>query len=223
MSAVVGIGFIVKYVLIPGNQRWIVYGENVELHLLGMDRHEWGNIHLILGFVLIALLALHIIFHWKLIVSLYNRIFKSKGIYKILTIIFLTVCALFLLAPFFTTPEVIKISQGEGRHATHQSTHYDSALDKKHMTETDKPESDKKEETKEHKEQKKHKHIKSKLEIKGYMTLGEVSKEHNVPLKYLKTKLDIPQSTPHNERLSQIRKKYNIEMNEIRDIIENYN
>lgn len=111
MSAVVGIGFIVKYVLIPGNQRWIVYGENVELHLLGMDRHEWGNIHLILGFVLIALLALHIIFHWKLIVSLYNRIFKSKGIYKILTIIFLTVCALFLLAPFFTTPEVIKISR----------------------------------------------------------------------------------------------------------------
>lgn len=91
------------------------------------------------------------------------------------------------------------------------------------MTETDKPESDKKEETKEHKEQKKHKHIKSKLEIKGYMTLGEVSKEHNIPLKYLKTKLDIPQSTPHNERLSQIRKKYNIEMNEIRDIIENYN
>ena len=223
MSAVVGIGFIVKYILIPGHARWDVYGENVELYLLGMDRHEWGNIHLILGFVLIGLLALHIIFHWKLIVGLYDRIFKSKKIYKILTIIFLTVCALFMLAPFFTTPEVIRIGQGEGRHATHQGIGKELDLDETDIFETDKPEPDKKEAVKEHKEQKKHKNSKSKLEIKGYMTLGEVSKEHNVPLDYLKTKLNIPQSTPDNERLSQIRKKYNIEMNEIRDIIEDYN
>ncbi len=219
MSAIVGIGFIVKYVLIPGNQRWIVYGENVELYLFGMDRHEWGNIHLILGFILIGLLALHIIFHWKLILGLYIRIFKSKRIYKILTIIFLTVCALFMLAPFFTTPEVIRIEQGEGRHATHQGIHKESDLDETEMFETDKHKPDKKEAIK---EQKKHKNSKSKIEIKGYMTLSEVSREHNVPLDYLKTKLNIPQSTSDKERLSEIRKRHNIEMNEIRDTIDDY-
>ena len=222
MSAVVGIGFIVKYILIPGHARWDVYGENVELYMLGMDRHQWGNIHLILGFILIGLLALHIIFHWKLIVGLYQRIFKSKIIYKILTAIFLLVCALFMLAPFFTTPEVIRINQGEGRHAMHHDI--DEELDSADadMVDADKPEPDKKETINEHKEQRKHKNSKSKLEIKGYMTLGEISKEHNVPLEYLKTKLNIPLSTPDSERLSQIRKKYNIEMNEIRDIVDDY-
>tara|TARA_R110002033_G_scaffold38827_3_gene78300 strand:+ start:2890 stop:3105 length:216 start_codon:yes stop_codon:yes gene_type:complete len=51
MSAVVGIGFLIKYTLISGKERNVIYGKNVELSLFGMDRHEWGYIHLVIAFV----------------------------------------------------------------------------------------------------------------------------------------------------------------------------
>ncbi len=39
MMAIGGIGFLIKFILIPGSARWIRYGENVELYFWGMDRH----------------------------------------------------------------------------------------------------------------------------------------------------------------------------------------
>ena len=51
MAAVAGIGFLIKYTLISGRESWIVYGDKVDLYFLGIYRHEWGTIHLIIGFV----------------------------------------------------------------------------------------------------------------------------------------------------------------------------
>ena len=73
MMAIAGIGFLMKFVLIPGKERWVKYGRNVDLYLLGMDRHEWGTIHLVIGFILLGLLVLHIILHWKMILAMYHR------------------------------------------------------------------------------------------------------------------------------------------------------
>ena len=39
MFAIAGIGFLIKYFLIPGKERWIKYGSNVDLFLFEMDRH----------------------------------------------------------------------------------------------------------------------------------------------------------------------------------------
>ncbi|MBU0567408.1 DUF4405 domain-containing protein, partial [bacterium] len=69
MMAITGTGFLMKFVLIPGQERWVKYGRNVELLLLGIDRHEWGAIHLVLGFILLGLLVIHIILHWKMILG----------------------------------------------------------------------------------------------------------------------------------------------------------
>lgn len=63
MSAIIGIGFLIKYTLISGQERWDVYGKNVELYWYGMDRNQWGLFHLILGFVLMVLLVAHIVLH----------------------------------------------------------------------------------------------------------------------------------------------------------------
>ena len=60
MMAIAGIGFLMKFILIPGKERWLVYGTNVELYWLGLDRHEWGTIHLWLGYILLFLLVLWI-------------------------------------------------------------------------------------------------------------------------------------------------------------------
>ena len=42
MAAIAGIGFLIKYVLVPGFRRWEIYDRNVDLSFWGMDRYEWG-------------------------------------------------------------------------------------------------------------------------------------------------------------------------------------
>ena len=50
MSTIIGTGFLIKYTLIPGQERWTVYGENIELYFLEMSRHQWEMLHLIFRF-----------------------------------------------------------------------------------------------------------------------------------------------------------------------------
>ena len=76
MSAIAGIGFLMNDVLISGRETWEEYGSNIELEFLWMDRHTWGDIHLFFGIILLGLLALHIILHWKMITGL--RILNEK-------------------------------------------------------------------------------------------------------------------------------------------------
>ncbi|NUO06174.1 MAG: DUF4405 domain-containing protein [Candidatus Brocadia sinica] len=46
VMAMAGIGLPIKFVLLPGKDTWAVYGRKAELFLFGMDRHQWGTIHL---------------------------------------------------------------------------------------------------------------------------------------------------------------------------------
>lgn len=118
MSAIIGIGFLIKYRLISGQDRWEVYGRNVELYFFGMDRHQWGMIHLILGFVLLGLLMVHIIFHWKVVTTVFGRIIKEPLVKKVVVLVFVILCALMLVFPFFITPEIEPIKRGSYRQVT---------------------------------------------------------------------------------------------------------
>jgi hypothetical protein len=112
MSALIGIGFLIKYTLISGQERWEVYGSNVELYLLGMDRHQWGMLHLILGFVLFILLVVHIVLHWKVVTTVYQRIIKQPLTKKIVAFFFLIICALLIIIPFFIKPDIETSNKG---------------------------------------------------------------------------------------------------------------
>jgi len=114
MAAIAGIGFLMKYVLLPGKEAWALYGKKVELSWLGLDRHDWGAIHLYLAFVLLGLLVLHIILHWQTIVSLWRHYLPEGRRRSQVTIIFLLVCAGLLLLPFFINPEVADDVPGRG-------------------------------------------------------------------------------------------------------------
>jgi len=116
MMAITGTGFLMKFVLIPGQERWVKYGRNVELLLLGIDRHEWGAIHLVLGFILLGLLVIHIILHWKMILGLYRKLIGSQSTRRIIAAVFIIVCLIGLISPFIVKPEVQEPGQGEGRH-----------------------------------------------------------------------------------------------------------
>jgi len=106
MLAMTGIGLLMKLILIPGKERWVKYGRNVDLYFLGMDRHEWGTVHLVLGCVLLALLALHIILHWQMILHMYRRLLCSRSHRLVLACILAVVAVLSATFPFLIKPEV---------------------------------------------------------------------------------------------------------------------
>jgi hypothetical protein len=114
-SALVGIGFLMKCVLPPGPDRRAKFGGNVGIYWPGtMDRHDWGRIHLIIALVVVGLLALHIVLHWKQIVALTRRFIAGRGTRWALGLTFAAVSALLLAFPFFAKPAVVDSRNGEG-------------------------------------------------------------------------------------------------------------
>jgi len=114
MAALAGIGFLMKYVLIPGKEAWVVYGKKVELSWLGLDRHAWGAVHLYLAFLLLGLLLLHIILHWQMIIGLFRKFIAPPNLRNEVAIVFVILCAALLFFPFFINPEIDDSAPGKG-------------------------------------------------------------------------------------------------------------
>ncbi|KKO20401.1 MAG: hypothetical protein BROFUL_00872 [Candidatus Brocadia fulgida] len=106
VMAMTGIGILMKFVLLPGKDTWAVYGRKVELFLFGMDRHQWGTIHMIIAFVFLGLAALHVVLHWKMIVSFYPRLIGNKTARRIIAVMLVIVALFFVTFPLVVKPEV---------------------------------------------------------------------------------------------------------------------
>jgi len=73
------IGLVMYYVLPPGSGgRHGGWGLEVKSTFLGMSRHEWGDVHFIMALLLLAMLVLHIVLHWKWIVHQFKCTFRGK-------------------------------------------------------------------------------------------------------------------------------------------------
>jgi hypothetical protein len=102
-----GIGFIMKYVLLSGGEKLSVYGAYSDLEFLGLTRHEWGTIHLIISLAFMALLLLHIILHWTCIEAFYCKLLPNKTIRSIITVMAVLIILLNLLGPFMIKPREV--------------------------------------------------------------------------------------------------------------------
>jgi hypothetical protein len=199
MAAIGGIGLLMKYVLIPGQDRWVKYGRNVDLQMFGQNRHEWGSIHLLLGYIFFGLLIVHIIIHWKAIICLLRCTIKWPLARIISVLIFIVICFCCIVMPFILKPEILEIEKGKGLHSinrtdnTLENTIYDEKYDKN----TD-------------------------FELKGYMTLEEISNKYDIPSSYIKAHLHIPTSVPDIQKLGQLKKQYSFNMSDIKTIINDY-
>ncbi len=77
-------GIIMKWVLPPGSGqgqgsgrglgRSLNDGQGQEL-LLGLGRHDWGDIHFWVALSLVAVLALHLYLHWSWATSRFRALF----------------------------------------------------------------------------------------------------------------------------------------------------
>jgi hypothetical protein len=219
MTAIAGLGFLMKFILIPGKERWLKYGRNVELTLFGMDRHQWGTIHLTIAFVLLTVLVLHIILHWKAILGLYQKLVASQTARRIVAVVFVTAAAFLLLVPLAVKPDVKEIVRGEGRavnalgggagelpggcDACIIAPAREKLAQEKHAHET-------------------HTAADPSITVRGYMTLGEVAEKYDVPVDCLKTHLGLPESTPGEEQLGRLRKSYDFTMSDVERIIAKF-
>jgi hypothetical protein len=219
MAAVGGIGFLMKFVLLPGSVRNIKYGSNVDLYFLGLDRHQWGTIHLFLGLILLGLLVVHILLHWKMIIAIYrNLLVRGRKTKWIAGILFGLAVLVLLCFPLLVKPE-IEPASGKGRHKISQEKVYvEPFIEEGKKEKLPLPDEEKNKTA----ETEKNRLRDSQLEIRGYMTLGEVSRDYGIPLNYLKEKLNLPEYISPHERLGQLRRRYGFRMSEVIRVIERY-
>ena len=124
MAALGGIGLLMKYILLSGQEAQLKYGAKVELFFLGQGKHEWGNIHLIIGCVLVGLLILHIYLHWTQTVIMYRKLIGSQLTRRVVLVVFVIVCILLLILPFIIEPG-LEEKAGGSRRGEYSSLEYE--------------------------------------------------------------------------------------------------
>lgn len=116
VMAIVGIGLLVKFILLPGRETVAVYGRKVDLFFLGMERHTWGTIHLIVACIFLGLLALHILLHWRMILVVYQGLIKNKIIRRATAIAVISTGIFFVVFPLLVRPEIQESSRKGWQH-----------------------------------------------------------------------------------------------------------
>ncbi|WP_083578093.1 DUF4405 domain-containing protein [Tangfeifania diversioriginum] len=223
MAALAVIGFLIRYTLISGEARWEKFGSNIEMTLFGLDRHQWGFIHLVLGVMLAVLLVLHIVFHWKQIICLFRRLTPLRPQRYALVSAITVVSLLILISPFFLKVELGESIRGQGerggRNVSRTSGAYlpsesedRTPLSSEVLNELPQTQAIHQNQNRRHGEAR-------MLEIKGYHTIGTLAKNYNVSAAKLKNTLNIPSDVSSNERLGRIRRIYGFSMREVEECI----
>ncbi len=231
MALLAGIGLLIKYILLSGEDRWIKYGRNVDLRFWGLDRHEWGAIHLWIAIALVALLILHIILHWSMIICLYKKIIGNKAGRIICGSTLSIITLLFVIFPFIIKVEMNEIATGKERFASlnkHEEHGYNNEefaddIISEEQKDTTVLSKEAKEETiiaQEYNDE--HHNIDPSIEVKGYHTLNEISKLYHVPVSVITKGLSIPETTPASSKLGHLKKQYGFTMSDVELIIHNY-
>jgi glucan phosphoethanolaminetransferase (alkaline phosphatase superfamily) len=120
LMAVAGIGLLMEFVLIPGKEKIAKYGRNVNLTFLGLDRNDWGEVHLYIALTFLSLLAVHLALHWKKVVGLYNKMIPDQKRRNIIALAFLLISVILIYFAFLVNPEVKEVGRGEGRYGIRQ-------------------------------------------------------------------------------------------------------
>jgi hypothetical protein len=231
LVSIAGIGFLMKFVLVPGEVRNEIYGNNVDLEFFGLTRHEWGSIHLIISIIFLAFLVLHTIFHWKLIVSIFKCMFPARFVRYGITGIICLISLLTLISPFFVKPEIVPF-EPKYRNRTHSTPSTDNnrpeTTDKEIITaqpfaasvEADSASNiPQKSDLITHEGH--HNSEYSEFEVYGYQTLQYVADRYKVPAAIIARDLNIPENLT-GEKLVWLRKRYSFTMTDVRKSISDY-
>jgi hypothetical protein len=106
-----------RFILPPGTGRWSAKSRSEIITYLGLSRHDWGSIHAWVSYLFIILLTVHIILHWKWIISTTQSIINNsknsfrKNLKSLMMIIFILSIAFIWILPFMFSAGTSKVKQ----------------------------------------------------------------------------------------------------------------
>jgi hypothetical protein len=230
LLAMAGIGFLMKYVVVSGERRNELYGNHVDLEFLGLTRHQWGSIHLIISVTFIVLIALHIILHWKCIVSIYKGMFPSLFLRYFIAVFLFLFTVLTLISPFILEPERVPfeplyrnrrfIPSSENRLPVtpeeQANNEVQPARAEEILSDSDNPKNKDAGMAEGH-----HYSEYDEYEVYGSNTLQYVADRYNVPSSVICSAIGVPEDRA-GERLGQLRRRYSFTMTDVRKSISDY-
>ncbi len=222
MMPIAGMGLLIKYVLIPGNLQNEIYGRSVNLEFLGLDRHQWGTVHLGLSLLFLILLVLHIVLHWRMISAISQRMIPDLRLRRFVTFLFVVSSIIFIAFPLMVQPSVsekelkyknrVKVSSVDADSQLPKDIfgNYSQSAEEMVIQPDENPESNEKQQS-----------IDDKYRINGKETLTEVAHRHGVPINILAADLEIPANLAQ-ERLGRLKKRYSFQIDDVRKSIAEY-
>ncbi len=110
-------GILLRYMLPPGSGRWS--------EVWGMSRHQWGELHFWFSLIFFAVLALHLVQHWRFVLGLFRGHLKEAvqprvalGLLGLIAVILLALAP--LLSPVQTDENPEARPQRGGGQGLHQ-------------------------------------------------------------------------------------------------------
>lgn len=210
MMLAAGVGLLIKYILLPGFARNLKYGRDVDLFFWGWDRHEWGTVHLIISLILVALVILHIVLHWRHIKCLYRNLVKNRVSRVVLGIALVLICFVLALGPLLIKPTALA-SQGHNITRLKHTAHNDTTAERpgrqiRHLKEEQQAEHE-------------HSSLSAEIPIYGYMSMNEIAAKYKVSAPDLARHIGVPVSDT-GRKLGQLRRQYGFQMSDVRAFIE---
>jgi hypothetical protein len=158
----------------------------------GLSRHEWGSFHYWIALILMGVLAVHLILHWKWIVCVlrgkpHSDVSGGRFALGIVGLVLVTLLAAApLLTPAQTAPrsEFLELPNG-AKHGDIGDAKEDG---KSNDAET----------------------------IRGFMTLEEVARQSGVPLSDILERLDLPRDTAPSEQVGRLLRAHGLDMSDLR-------
>ena len=88
-------GVLLVYTLPPGSGRWAT--------VWGLSRHQWGDVHLWLAILFLLVLALHLVLHWRWILTMMKGgAHRAPGWRPVLGLVSALLIIALAAAPFIT-------------------------------------------------------------------------------------------------------------------------
>lgn len=159
-------------------------------YFLGLHRHDWGDIHFYLSIAFTSLVIIHLILSWKWIKG------KAKHIFKKTWPTFLTLTiALALVTPLLIWTFWPKYADTYADHGLGLR----NKADPTHLSRVAAGEND--------------------VVVTGQTTLADVEKTTGISPQKIIEKLGLPKRVKTDETLGQLRKRYGLQLQDVRDII----
>jgi len=227
LAALAGIGWLIKFTLPPGRDRILKYGENREFFFLGWDRHQWGTIHLVVALVMLGLLVLHLVFHWKVILGLARNAVPSRSLRLALTGGLILTCAVLFMAAFVVQPEKSETDDflyRNARSSLREPGFASNPPDEARPTETKAggklPDKVIGESPTEAGKEKDHRPGTGTALLTAQITLNDSAAALGISPSEAKLRLGLPDDYPGTETLGRLRRTRGLTMIQIRDLLE---